>query len=164
MSGVILALLTGGGIGFKLLLAQDWSGLAGWAVGTMFIPSAALAMGVWSRSSKLFEALFILCWYIGPIHKAGQFNFMTTSPDAIAAELPKLYLGATIALLVAALIGRRTSRWRLGSTHRIGHPAHAGGSGSYRASSRLLIESITLKNPITIGLPAKIQVAAARAM
>jgi hypothetical protein len=107
LAGVMVALLTGGGIGLRLLLAQDWSGLAGWAVGAMFIPTAALAMGVWSRSSKLFEALFILCWYIGPIQKVSQFNFMTTSPAAIAAGLPRIYLGAIIVLLVAALIGRR---------------------------------------------------------
>jgi len=107
LAGVIVALLTGAGIGFKLLLAQDWSGLFGWAVGAMFIPTAALAMGVWSRSSKLFEALFILCWYIGPIQKVSQFNFMTASPAAVAAGLPHIYLTATVVLLATALIGRR---------------------------------------------------------
>ena len=107
LAGVIVALLTGAGIGLKLVLAHDWSGFAGWTVGALFIPTAALAMGVWTRSSKLFEALFILCWYIGPIQKISQFNFMTTSPAAVAAGLPKIYLGATLVLLIAALIGRR---------------------------------------------------------
>lgn len=72
-------------------------------------PAGALPAGSLSQrsSSKLFEALFILCWYIGPIQKVTQFNFMTTSPAAIAAGLPKIYLGTIIVLLVAALIGRR---------------------------------------------------------
>jgi hypothetical protein len=107
LAGVLLALATGAGVGVKLAMAQDWGGLLGWTVGAVFIPSAALAMGVWSGSSKLFEALFILCWYIGPIQKVGPFNFMTTSPTAITAGLPGIYLLATLVLLAVAVIGRR---------------------------------------------------------
>jgi hypothetical protein len=107
LAGVILAFATGGGIGLKLALAHDWSGLLGWTAGATFIPTAALAMGVWSRSSKMFEALFIVCWYIGPIQKVSQFNFMTTSPAAITAGLPYYYLLLTIVLMAVAVIGRR---------------------------------------------------------
>ncbi len=107
LAGVILALGSGAGIGIQLVLAHDWSGLMGWTVGALFIPTAALAMGVWSGSGKLFEGLFMVCWYIGPIQKLGMLNFMTTSSAAVSAGLPVLYLVATVALLVAALIGRR---------------------------------------------------------
>ena len=107
LAGVILAFATGAGFGLKLALTHDWSGLFGWTVGAMFIPTAALAMGVWSGSSKLFEALFMVCWYIGPVHKVGHLNFMTTSSAAITAGLPWFYLAATVVLLAAALIGRR---------------------------------------------------------
>jgi hypothetical protein len=107
LAGVILAFATGGGIGLKLALSHDWSGFLGWTVGATFIPTAALATGVWSRSSKLFEALFIVCWYIGPIQKVSQFNFMTTSPAAITAGLPYFYLLLTMVLMAVALIGRR---------------------------------------------------------
>lgn len=75
--------------------------------GALFIPTAALAMGVWSGSGKLFEGLFMVCWYIGPIQKIGMLNFMTTSSTAVSAGLPVLYLVATVALLVATVIGRR---------------------------------------------------------
>jgi hypothetical protein len=107
LAGVILALGSGAGIGIQLALAQDWSGLMGWTVGALFIPTAALAMGVWSGSGKLFEGLFMVCWYIGPIQKIGMLNFMTTSTTAVSAGLPVLYLVATVALLGAAVIGRR---------------------------------------------------------
>jgi len=107
LAGVILALLTGAGIGVKLALAQNWPGLLGWTVGALFIPTAALAMGVWSGSSKVFEALFMVCWYIGPVQKVTPFNFMTTSSAAVSAGLPYIYLAATVALLAAALIGRQ---------------------------------------------------------
>jgi len=107
LAGVALSFATGAGIGIKLALAKDWSGLLGWTVGATFIPTAALAMGVWSGTSKLFEALFIICWYIGPFQKVSQFNFIPTSATAIAAGLPYIYLLATISILIVAVIGRR---------------------------------------------------------
>jgi hypothetical protein len=36
-------------------VAGDGSGLAAWAVGALFIPTLALALGVWSGSSKLLR-------------------------------------------------------------------------------------------------------------
>ena len=107
LAGVLLALFMGVFVGLKLALAGDWSGLNGWFVGATFIPTAALALGVWSRTGKLFEALFIVCWYIGPIQKVGALNFMTTSSAAVASGLPLKYFLATMVLLAAAVIGRR---------------------------------------------------------
>ncbi len=39
-----------------------------WLIGALFIPAAALALGVWSGSGKPFEILFTLFWYVGPLH------------------------------------------------------------------------------------------------
>lgn len=50
--------LTGGGLGFRLLIGGDWPGFSGWLAGALFVPTFALALGVWSGSSKLFEALY----------------------------------------------------------------------------------------------------------
>ena len=36
--------------------------------GAAFIPTLALAAGVWSQSSKLFEAVYLVWWYLGPVH------------------------------------------------------------------------------------------------
>jgi hypothetical protein len=41
-----------------LLITQDFAGVAGWPAGAIFLPSLALALGVWSGRSKLFEGLF----------------------------------------------------------------------------------------------------------
>jgi hypothetical protein len=51
-------LLTGGGLGLRLIVARDTEGLFGWAVAALFIPALALALGVCTESRKPFEAVY----------------------------------------------------------------------------------------------------------
>ena len=103
-AGVAVAVLTGGGAGIRLLLSQDWHGLAAWTVGALFIPTLALSLGVWSGSSKPFEALYTVWWYVGPAHYTPGLDFMGLTPQSAN---PTIYLVATIVLLTAAYGGRR---------------------------------------------------------
>lgn len=104
LAGVVLAILTGGGLGIRLLIGGDWSGFTAWLAGALFIPTFALALGVWSGSSRLFEALYTLWWYVGPMNHIPGLDFtgMARSPFGTP-----FYLLATIALLIAAYTGRR---------------------------------------------------------
>jgi len=105
VAGVIVALITGGGLGVRLLLAGDLQGLAGWTVAACFIPSLALALGVWSGSSKFFEALYTVWWYMGAAHHMRGGDFIGT---VAASSRPELYLALTIALLASCWLRRRT--------------------------------------------------------
>lgn len=103
-AGVMVALLTGGGYGLRLLASGDPRGLAGWLIAAMFIPSLALSLGVWSGSGKLFEVIYTLWWYMGPMSHGPGLNFLssTLSNQALA-----FYFVATAALLAMAFLGRR---------------------------------------------------------
>jgi hypothetical protein len=107
VAGVILAMATGAGVGGRLLVAGHWAGLGAWMVGAMFIPALALTLGVWSGSSKLFEGVYTVLWYIGPAQPTPGLDFMGVSPVAVASGVPLYYLAATAALLAAAFAGRR---------------------------------------------------------
>ena len=107
VGGVVVTLLTGSGVGLRLLTAGAWDHLLGWGVAVLFIPTLALALGVWSGTSKFFEALYVAVWYIGPVNGLSIFDYMGLSQEALAQRMPLVYLGLTAALLVAALIGRR---------------------------------------------------------
>jgi hypothetical protein len=102
MAGVIVAVLTGGGCALRLLIAGDGSHLAAWAVGALFIPTLALALGVWSGSSKLFEVIYTLLWYVGPANQVAQLDYM----GATGAPSPLVFLTATLFLGGFALAGR----------------------------------------------------------
>jgi hypothetical protein len=103
-AGVLVALITGAGAGIRLLFSSNWQMLGAWAAGALFIPSLALALGVWSGSSKLFEALYTMWWYVGPLHQFPRLDFVGGTR---ASSSPSLYLILSAGLLLAACLGRR---------------------------------------------------------
>jgi hypothetical protein len=104
MAGVLVALMTGAGTGARLLIGSDGYALAAWLAAALFIPSLALALGVWSGSSKLFEALYTVWWYVGPLHQIPSLDFVRGSR---ASSSPGLYLSLAAGLLLASCLGRR---------------------------------------------------------
>jgi len=103
-AGVLVAIITGAGTGVRLLLSSDWHAAAAWVAGALFIPSMALVLGVWSGSTKFFEALYTVWWYIGPLHQIRGLDFMGTSA---ASSSPVPYLALAAVSLLAAGLGRR---------------------------------------------------------
>lgn len=106
LAGTLLALVTSAGTGLRFLAAADWVHVFAWLCGAMFIPALALALGVWSGTSKLFEGLYTAFWYAGPLQPTPALDFMGASPH-LSVRVPIFYLAATIALLAAAAAGRR---------------------------------------------------------
>jgi hypothetical protein len=108
--GVVIAVATGGGVAVRLLLARNYAGLLGWCAGALFIPTFALALGVWTASSRPFEGLFTGLWYMGPLNRIPGFDFTggANGPDTV--KYACLYLVLTCVLLASALFGRR---WQL---------------------------------------------------
>ena len=104
-SGFLVAVLTGGGLGLRLLAAGDFTGLESWLAAALFIPSLALALGVCTSGRKAFEALYTAWWYIGPLHHAPGIDFMATTP---ASSNPLGYTVASALLVASAYAWRRT--------------------------------------------------------
>lgn len=107
LAGVLLALLTGGVFGLRVLLTGNIRGLLTWLVGVLFIPTLALALGVWSGTGKPFEILYTLLWYVGPMHAFPPLDFMGSAPATATTHYPLLYLAFTALFAVVALPGRR---------------------------------------------------------
>ncbi|HVG06618.1 MAG TPA: hypothetical protein VNM67_02865 [Thermoanaerobaculia bacterium] len=106
MAGVLVAAAVGGGVAVRYVIGGDFAALAGWTVGALFIPSLALALGVWSGSSKLFEAVYLFLWYIGPMNRTPELDYL----GATDRGQPLLWLAAAALLAAAAAAGRR---WQL---------------------------------------------------
>ena len=104
VAGFIVTLLTGGGYGARLLASSDWRGLLAWFGGALFIPSLALALGTLSGTSKPFEAIYTVWWYLGPLNHAPGFDFVGSVP---ATSWPIFYFLSTAVLMTAAYGGRR---------------------------------------------------------
>jgi hypothetical protein len=107
MAGILLAFVTGSGVALNLALHGEWPGVLALAVGAMFIPSLALCLGVWTGSSKSFEFIYSLLWYIGPLNQIEPLDFMGVVPGSVEAGIWQIYLAITICLFGLAAFGRR---------------------------------------------------------
>jgi len=63
-AGVTLTAAVAIGPGLRMTFGGDRLGLAAWVGGVLFIPSAALLLGITSRSHRLFQALYLPLWYL----------------------------------------------------------------------------------------------------
>lgn len=106
-AGVALAAITGGGFALRLLIGGEFRGVLVWGIGTIFIPTLALALGVWSGSSKAFEILYTLLWYVGPMHAMVPLDFMGSVPQTAFTRVPLFYLALAAGMGVLAIAGRR---------------------------------------------------------
>jgi hypothetical protein len=70
-------------------------------IGLMFVPSLALMLGVWSGSSRMFEILYLLLWYAGPLNKVPFLDYtgISTIGKSPGIALMFLLLGVVFTLL-----------------------------------------------------------------
>ncbi|HEX3457606.1 MAG TPA: hypothetical protein VHR97_06575, partial [Candidatus Baltobacteraceae bacterium] len=89
IAGIALALLTGSGSLLHWFIAGNWSGVAGVVAGAVFVPTLALACGAVSGTTRLFEIVYLVLWYVGPMNNVKAFDFTQASgaPAAIAATV-----------------------------------------------------------------------------
>jgi hypothetical protein len=103
-AGVVLAAAATGTFAFRLALAGDGASLLGWIAGVLFVPSFALASGVWTGSGKLFEIAYLVLWYVGPLNHAPALDYLGAAQGAHGAH--GAFLAAALALLALAYLGR----------------------------------------------------------
>ncbi len=106
LAGVIVVAAMSAGIIFRLTMAGEWIHLLGVIAGALFIPSLALALGVWSGVNRLFEVLFLFWWYLA-LNQIPALDFMSAMTDAPTVTIPLVYLAGAVLLVATAVIGRR---------------------------------------------------------
>jgi hypothetical protein len=106
-AGFLLALGAGSGVMLRLLVVGEWDAFFAFVIGAAFIPSLALALGTWSASGKLFEVIYLLLWYMGPMNGTIQLDYMGVTAEGITQRMPLIYLGVSILLFCIAILGRK---------------------------------------------------------
>jgi hypothetical protein len=107
-AGFLVATLLASGILLRLAIDGETAAFLSIMAGAVFIPSLALALGVWSGTSKTFEAIYVAFWYLGPVHHTASIDFLATTDKAVSAGTPVVFAIAAAALFMLALGGR----WR----------------------------------------------------
>jgi hypothetical protein len=104
-AGVLLAIVTGSGAAIRILVSGQPNLLLPWIIGALFIPSLALAVGSWTGSSKAFEVIYVILWYLGPMNHVPGLDFIGTTTTASPVFL---FFACALAFLGLGLTGR----WR----------------------------------------------------
>jgi hypothetical protein len=104
-AGTVLALVMFAPVLVRLAIAGEGAFLLGGIAGAAFIPALALASGVWTGSAKMFEALYLMLWYIGPMHHLPELDY-TGVTIARPMSYTGVEFGVIAALLALAWIGR----------------------------------------------------------
>ncbi|MEY9093554.1 Tat pathway signal protein [Paenibacillus sp. RC84] len=114
LSGFLAVLLTGSGMLIRFIVTGDVVHLIYAVAAAFFVPSFALALGIWTESKRPFELIYMLLWFLGPFNQlfyadfmgtavlAGSVNHLTSASLLIIAVL----LSASV-LLVAAVYSKR---------------------------------------------------------
>jgi hypothetical protein len=102
LAGFIVTLIMASGAVLRFAIDGDMIGLIALLSGALFIPSLALASGVWSGTSKLFEILYILMWYLGPLNKVTELDFIGSHSNGSL----QLFIPFSIVLIALAIFGR----------------------------------------------------------
>ncbi len=103
LAGFALAVVFGSPAAFRIFVAEGPQALLPLFAAAAFLPSLALALGVWSGTSKPFEAILTATWYIGPINHVSGMDYTGASNGPATMHYVLMYLAASAALLVFAI-------------------------------------------------------------
>ncbi|CAP15596.1 MULTISPECIES: hypothetical protein [Halobacterium] len=107
VAGVVVAVSVSGGLPVLFIGAGHPELLLGYLGGISFAPSFAIAAGIWTRSGWLFEIVYLMIWYVGPLNSAVPADFMGTTAESVHARVPLMFAALSIVLLGAAILRRR---------------------------------------------------------
>ena len=107
LAGFLLAVAIGGFIGFRTLISGDFDLLSHWLIGAMFIPTLAISCGIVTGGRKLFEVLYTLIFYIGPLNKTPMCDFTGSAINGNFQTSITLWGTITLALLMIAFVRRQ---------------------------------------------------------
>jgi hypothetical protein len=98
LAGILVtALLVISGALF-FMVNGELPGLVGWLGAVVFVPSLALALGVFSSGGRVFEVVYLLWWYVGPFQKSPGVDFTSGAPH--------IYLLAAAGFLLLSMYWR----------------------------------------------------------
>ena len=104
LAGFIVTFVMGLGALLNFTINSDTVGLFALLSGALFIPSLALALGVWSGTSKPFEIVYLTLWYLGPMNNVPNLDFIGSKTNGY----PQIFIPLSLALIAFAFFGR----WR----------------------------------------------------
>jgi hypothetical protein len=106
-AGLTVASLTGAPMLIRALIEGDAHLFNALLAGILFVPTFALGLGTVSGSKKLFQVVYLIMWYIGPVHGLIPLDFIGATEAAAAGSAHLVYMMLSIVLIIVAFFARR---------------------------------------------------------
>ena len=107
ISGLIITFIAISGSGLRALITGDIVYFGSLLLTVLFIPTLALTLGTLSGSNKLFEIVYMVIWYLGPLNKLPHLDFAGTTSESLNLGIPTIFLYITIVMIPVAFLARR---------------------------------------------------------
>ncbi len=107
LTGVFVSVVLSSGYAARMILSGDFEHLYAIAIGAIFVPSLALALGVWTNGSRTFEIVYLVLWYISIQSGATAFDYRGVTEEAVSSGIPFYYFIIAIILIFLAIFGRK---------------------------------------------------------
>lgn len=113
-AGFVLACATGSGMLLRLIGEGTMEQLTCWLSAAILIPSLALVSGVLTKTNRVFEVLYMIVWYLGPLNNMPFLDFMRLTPAEAASwdmglnswAMSSIYIAISMGLLILAYMSR----------------------------------------------------------
>lgn len=110
LAGCLVILGVGSGTFALLALHTGPSVLVSITGAVLFPPSLALVAGLWTGSPRLFEALYLAIWYIGPLNGGYFADFVGITQLSVANRVPLVFAAVGVVAVLAAARQRQVYR------------------------------------------------------
>ena len=107
LGGVAIGIAVSGTYALRLALAGDAAGALTALVGIAFVPALALACGVLTGNSRLFEALYLFLWYAAALNHVPTLDYTGAMAAGAGFGVAVGYAVTTAGLLAVAWAARR---------------------------------------------------------
>jgi hypothetical protein len=98
-SGVLLGLIAIAGVSLRAIIEGSTGHIPVYLVAMLFVPSLAFALGTLSGTSRLFEVVYLLWWFMG-VNGPQVFDFMQSQREVPSPVQAAVYLGLAVVLFL----------------------------------------------------------------
>jgi len=110
LGGVVLYIFVGFGYLIKsIVIMRNYVVILYVFIGAILISSISLLLNLWIKNSKVFELVYIIIWYLGPIQKVYPFDFIYFTGNHGVNNI-LVYILLTIIFLIFSFILRKNHK------------------------------------------------------
>jgi hypothetical protein len=110
LAGCLVAAAVGAATFTLVVLNAGPTALVGVIGAVVFPPSLALVAGLWTGSPRLFEALYLGIWYVGPLNGGFVADFVGVTARGSSTGVPLAFAAVGVAAVIIAAQRRQVYR------------------------------------------------------